>query len=41
MAKGDGTYTKELSRIERQDVLILDDFGLQPIDQQIRQGQRI
>jgi DNA replication protein DnaC len=36
MAKGDGTYSKELSRIEKQDVLILDDFGLQPIDQHIR-----
>ena len=36
MAKGDGTYAKELSRIEKQDVLILDDFGLQPMDQQIR-----
>lgn len=36
MAKGDGTYMKELNRIEKQDLLILDDFGLQPIDQQIR-----
>jgi DNA replication protein DnaC len=35
-AKGDGTYAKELSRIEKQDLLILDDFGLQPIDQQLR-----
>ena len=30
MAKGDGTYTKELTRLEKQDVLILDDFGLHP-----------
>lgn len=36
MAKGDGTYAKEINRIERQDLLILDDFGLQPIDAQIR-----
>jgi len=36
MAKGDGTYAKELSRIEKMDLLILDDFGLQPIDPQIR-----
>lgn len=36
MAKGDGTYIKELNRIEKQDLLILDDFGLQPMDQQIR-----
>jgi DNA replication protein DnaC len=36
MAKGDGTYAKEISRIEKQDLLILDDFGLQPIDHQLR-----
>jgi len=36
MAKGDGTYAKEINRIEKQDLLILDDFGLQPLDQQIR-----
>jgi DNA replication protein DnaC len=36
MAKGDGSYTREISRIEKQDLLILDDFGLQPLDQQIR-----
>ncbi len=36
MAKGDGTYSKEINRIEKQDLLILDDFGLQPMDQQIR-----
>jgi DNA replication protein DnaC len=32
MAKADGSYMKELSRIERHDLLILDDFGLQPFD---------
>ena len=32
LAKADGTYLKELSRIEKQDLLILDDFGLQPLD---------
>jgi len=32
MAKGDGTYQKEISKIERQDVLLLDDFGLAPMD---------
>jgi DNA replication protein DnaC len=36
MAKADGTYTKELARIEKQDLLILDDFGLQPMDQSVR-----
>jgi DNA replication protein DnaC len=36
MAKADGSYLKELTRIERQQLLILDDFGLQPFDQQSR-----
>jgi len=29
MAKADGSYMKELSKIENQDLLIIDDFGLQ------------
>lgn len=36
MAKADGSYIKELARIERQHLLILDDFGLQPFDAQSR-----
>jgi len=36
MAKVDGSYVKEMARIERQDVIILDDFGLQPMDSQAR-----
>ena len=32
MAKADGSYMKELARIEKQHILILDDFGLQPLD---------
>jgi DNA replication protein DnaC len=32
MAKADGTHLKELSKIEKQDALILDDFGVQPFD---------
>lgn len=32
MAKVDGSYLKELSRLERQQLLILDDFGLHPFD---------
>ena len=32
MAKADGTYLKEIAKIERQHLLILDDFGLQPLD---------
>ena len=36
MAKADGSYLKEISRLERQDLLILDDFGIQPFDNQSR-----
>jgi DNA replication protein DnaC len=32
IAKADGTYIKEISKIEKQDLLILDDFGLKPLD---------
>ena len=32
MGKADGSYIREISKIERQDLLILDDFGLMPID---------
>jgi DNA replication protein DnaC len=31
-AKADGTYLKEIEKIARMDLLILDDFGLKPID---------
>jgi DNA replication protein DnaC len=34
--KADGSYLKEITRLEKQDLLILDDFGLQPIDDQSR-----
>ena len=36
MAKADGSSIKELMKIERQDLLILDDFGIQPLDSQSR-----
>lgn len=36
MLKADGSYMKEINRIEKQDLLILDDFGLQPLDVQAR-----
>jgi len=36
MAKADGSYIKEIARIEKQDLLILDDFGLQPFDSNSR-----
>ena len=32
MSKADGTHLKELTAIEKKDVLILDDFGIQPLD---------
>lgn len=36
MAKADGTYINEIDRLERQHLLILDDFGIQPLDAQSR-----
>jgi DNA replication protein DnaC len=36
MAKADGSYIKEIAKIERQQLLILDDFGIQPFDAQSR-----
>lgn len=36
MAKADGSYLKELAKIERQHLVILDDFGLQALDNQNR-----
>ena len=36
MAKADGSYIKEITRIEKHHLLILDDFGLQPLDPQSR-----
>jgi DNA replication protein DnaC len=35
-AKADGTYLKEIVKMEKQDLLIIDDFGIQPLDQQSR-----
>jgi DNA replication protein DnaC len=32
MLKADGSYLREITNIEKQDLLILDDFGIQPID---------
>lgn len=31
-SKADGSYLKQINRLERQDLLILDDFGLKPLD---------
>lgn len=36
MSKADGSYIKEIAKIERQHLLILDDFGIQPFDVQSR-----
>jgi DNA replication protein DnaC len=36
MGKADGTYVREVARIERHDLLIMDDFGLLPMDSQNR-----
>lgn len=36
MMKADGSYLKEIARIEKQDLLILDDFGIQQLDQMAR-----
>jgi DNA replication protein DnaC len=36
IAKADGSYIKEIAKIEKQDLLILDDFGMQPFDHHSR-----
>ena len=36
MLKADGSYVKEIARIEKQDLLIIYDFGIQPLDSQSR-----
>lgn len=36
MAKADGSYQREVAKIEKQHLLILDDFGIQPFDTQGR-----
>jgi len=36
VAKAEGTYIKEMLRIEKQDLLILDDFGIHPMDANTR-----
>ena len=36
MAKADGSFLKELAKIARHQLIILDDFGLQPLDGQNR-----
>ena len=38
MSKLDGTYVKLLKKLQQPDLLIIDDFGLHPIDQNTRQA---
>lgn len=35
-SRADGTYLKELTKILKMDIIILDDFGLEPLDAQSR-----
>ncbi|NJO69355.1 MAG: ATP-binding protein [Bacteroidetes bacterium] len=36
MSKADESYIKEIKQLEKQDLLIIDDFGMQPLDQNMR-----
>ena len=36
MAKADNSYITEIAKMERQQLIILDDFGIQPLDAQSR-----
>lgn len=36
MAKADGSYLKEIAKMEKQELLIIDDFGINPLDAQSR-----
>lgn len=36
LSKADGSYTREINKLAKQDLLILDDFGLHPLDAQTR-----
>jgi len=36
LSRADGSYLKELTKIQKLDVIILDDFGLEPLDAQSR-----
>ena len=36
MAKADGSYIAEIGKMERQQLILIDDFGIQPLDAQSR-----
>ena len=38
LSKLDGTYLKLLNHLERQSLIIFDDFGLQPMQQDVKLG---
>lgn len=38
LSKSDGTYLKELKKLQKTDLLILDDFGLHPLDNHCREA---
>jgi len=36
MSKADESYIRQIKRIEKQDLIIIDDFGMQPLDDMSR-----
>jgi DNA replication protein DnaC len=36
MSKADESYIRQIMRIEKQDLIIIDDFGMQPLDDMTR-----
>ena len=36
MAKADSSYVTEIAKMERQQLILIDDFGIQPLDAQSR-----
>jgi DNA replication protein DnaC len=36
MSKADESYIRQINRLEKQDLLIIDDFGMQPLDEMTR-----
>jgi len=36
MSKADESYIRQIKRIEKQDLIIIDDFGVQPLDNMSR-----
>jgi DNA replication protein DnaC len=36
MSKADESYIRQIKRLEKQDLIIIDDFGMQPLDDMSR-----